>query len=202
MPFLAILAAGMISRATSGSFEWMYPVRFAAAAVTLIWFRRTYAGMNWRFGWAAPLVGGVVFVLWIGLDRMAGIHSESGVPAGLAALPVAARTVWLVFRTLAAVITVPISEELAFRGFLLRRLISADFESVSFKRWSFLAVAVSSLAFGLLHGDRWIAGILAGVLYAVAQRWRGRIGDAVAAHAVTNALICVWVLWGGHWSLW
>jgi CAAX prenyl protease-like protein len=100
------------------------------------------------------------------------------------------------------VITVPVSEELAFRGFLLRRLISADFESVSFQRWSFLAVVVSSLAFGLLHGDRWIAGTMAGVLYAVAQRWRGRIGDAVAAHAVTNALICIWVLWGGHWSLW
>jgi exosortase E/protease (VPEID-CTERM system) len=202
MPFLAILAAGMISRATSGSFEWMYPVRFAAAAGALIWFRRKYAGMNWRFGWTAPLIGGVVFVLWIGLDRMAGAHSASGVPAGLAALPVAARTVWLVFRTLAAVITVPISEELAFRGFLLRRLISADFESVSFQHWSFLAVAVSSLAFGLLHGDRWIAGIMAGVLYAVAQRWRGSIGDAVAAHAVTNALICIWVLWGGHWNLW
>ena len=202
MPFLAILAAGMISRATSGSFEWSYPLRFIAAAGTLIWFRRKYARMNWRFGWAAPLAGGVVFVLWIGLDRMAGTHSESALPAGLAALPVAARMVWLAFRTLAAVITVPISEELAFRGFLLRRLISSDFESVSFQRWSFLAVAVSSLAFGLLHGDRWIAGIIAGVLYAVAQKRRGRIGDAVAAHAVTNALICIWVLWGGHWNLW
>jgi membrane protease YdiL (CAAX protease family) len=53
-----------------------------------------------------------------------------------------------------------------------------------------------------MHGDRWIAGTLAGFLYAGAQRWRGRIGDAVAAHSVTNALIAVWVLWGGHWSFW
>ncbi len=201
-PFLAILAATMISRATSGSFEWMYPLRFVAAAGALLFFRRKYASIDWRFGWAAPVIGGLVFALWIGLDRFAGPHVESGMPAGLAALPAAARIMWLVVRTLAAVVTVPIAEELAFRGFLLRRLISADFESVSLQCWSFLAVAGSSVAFGLLHGDRWIAGTIAGLLYAAVQRWRGRIGDAVVAHGVTNALIAVWVLWGGHWSLW
>jgi len=202
VPFLAILAAAMVSRATAGSFEWMYPLRFVAAAGALFLFRRNYAGMNWRFGWAAPIVGGLVFILWIGLDRIGGNSSESGLATGLAALPTGARITWLVFRTLGAVVTVPIAEELAFRGFLLRRLISADFESVSLQRWSLLAITVSSIAFGLMHGDRWIAGTIAGILYALAQKWRGRIADAVVAHGVTNALISVWVLWGGHWSLW
>lgn len=201
-PFLAILAAAMISRAASGSFEWTYPLRFAAAAGALLFFRRKYASIDWKFGWAAPVVGGLVFVLWIGLDRIAGTSAESTIPIGLAASPSATRIAWLIFRILAAVITVPIAEELAFRGFLLRRLISADFESVDLRRWSFLAVSVSSLVFGLMHGDRWIAGSMAGLLYAAAQKWRGRIGDAVVAHGVTNALIAIWVLWGGHWSLW
>jgi len=202
VPFLAILAAAIVSRAASGTFEWMYPLRFIAAAGTLLFFRRKYASVNWRFGWAAPLVGGLVFILWIGLDRIAGTRTESGIPGGLAQLPAAARMGWLAFRILAAVITVPIGEELAFRGFLLRRLMSEDFESVSLQRWSFLAVSVSSLAFGLMHGDRWVAGSIAGLLYAFAQKWRGRTGDAVVAHGVTNALISIWVLWGGHWSLW
>jgi CAAX prenyl protease-like protein len=180
----------------------MYPLRFAAAAGALLLFRRKYAGLNWRFGWAAPVIGGLVFILWIGLDRIAGTQGQGEIAAGLTALPTLARITWLVFRTFAAVITVPIAEELAFRGFLLRRLISADFESVSFQRWTVLAVVASSVAFGLLHGDRWIAGMIAGILYAGAQKWRGRVGDAVAAHGVTNALIAVWVLWGGHWSLW
>ena len=202
VPFLAILAAAMVSRAASGGFEWLYALRFFAAAGALWLFRRTYAGMNWRFGWAAPVVGGLVFLLWIGLDRIAGTHAVGGMPAGLAALPAAERTAWLALRILAAVVTVPIAEELAFRGFLLRRLISADFESVSLQRWTLFAVALSSIAFGLMHGDRWIAGTIAGVLYAVAQKWRGRIGDAVVAHGVTNGLIAISVLWGGHWSLW
>jgi exosortase E/protease (VPEID-CTERM system) len=201
-PFLVILAATMISRAASGSFEWMYPLRFVAAAGVLLFFRSKYASLDWRFGWAAPVVGGLVFALWIGLDRFAGTHVESGVPPSLAASPVGARITWLVFRVLAYTITVPIAEELAFRGFLLRRFISADFESVSLQRWTFLAIVGSSVAFGLLHGDRWIAGTVAGLLYAAVQKWRGRIGDAVVAHGITNALIAVWVLWGGHWSLW
>ena len=201
-PFLAILTAGMVSTATAGTFEWLYPLRFVAAAGTLLVFRRAYTSLNWRFGWVAPAVGGLVFLLWIGLDRIAGAHAPSGIAAGLAALPVPARIGWLTFRTLAAVVTVPIAEELAFRGFLLRRLISADFESVSLQRWTLVAVLGSSVAFGLMHGDRWIAGTAAGILYAGAQKWQGRIGDAIVAHGVTNALIAAWVLWGGHWSLW
>jgi exosortase E/protease (VPEID-CTERM system) len=202
VPALAILAAAMLSRASSGSFEWMYPLRFVAAAGTLLLFRRQYVSLNWRFGWAAPVVGGMVFILWIALDRIAGTGSMLGMAAELTAGPAPARITWLVIRVLAAVVTVPIAEELAFRGFLLRRLISADFESVSFQRWTWLAVFASSVAFGLMHGDRWIAGSIAGVLYAGAQKWRGRIGDAVVAHGVTNALIAVSVLWGGNWSLW
>jgi len=202
VPFLAILAAAMVTRAASGTFEWMYPVRFIAAAGTLLFFRHRYVGVNWKFSWAAPLVGVLVFILWIGLDRIAGTQAESGMPGELAAWPAAARIGWLSFRILAAVITVPIAEELAFRGFLLRRLISADFESISLQRWSFLTVAGSSVAFGLLHGDRWIAGTIAGLFYAAAQKWRGSIGDAIVAHGVTIALLAVWVLWSGHWSLW
>ena len=95
-----------------------------------------------------------------------------------------------------------IAEELAFRGFLLRRLISADFESVSLRAFTAISFVVSSVAFGLLHGDRWLAGAVAGAVYAGVLLWRGRIGDAVVAHGVSNALIAVWVLALGNWQLW
>jgi len=112
------------------------------------------------------------------------------------------RISWLIFRTVAAVITVPIAEELAFRGFLIRRLSSADFESLPPRHYTYVAVLVSSVAFGLLHGDRWLAGTVAGVIYAVTFLRRGRIGDAVMARAVTNALLAGWILMGGRWDLW
>jgi CAAX prenyl protease-like protein len=100
------------------------------------------------------------------------------------------------------VVTVPLAEELAFRGYLLRRVDSADFERVDFRSTSVLALAVSSVAFGTMHGARWFAGALAGVAYALAVRRRGRIGESVAAHAFTNALLAAWVITRGEWRLW
>lgn len=202
MPFLVIVAAGMISRAASGGFEWLYPLRFVAAAATLWFFRSSYKDLDWRFGWTAPVIGGVVFALWLALDSSTGVQGGKGIATGLAALPAAARIFWLATRTIAAIVTVPIAEELAFRGFLIRRLISADFHERGFKEYTYVALLISSLAFGLMHGDRWIAGTVAGLLYAAAMLRRGRIGDAVVAHATTNALLAVWVQAGGRWDLW
>jgi exosortase E/protease (VPEID-CTERM system) len=202
VPFLAILGASMISRATQANFEWLYPLRFVAAAGSLVFLRREYRNLNWRCGWIAPAIGVVVFALWMALDRFAAPSGENGIAKGLAALPMIARVIWLTFRVLTAVIIVPIAEELAFRGYLARRLVSSHFESVAFQQYSWIAILISSIAFGAMHGDRWFAGIVAGILYAFAAKKQGRIGDAVVAHGVTNALIAVWVLVGGHWSLW
>jgi len=202
LPFLAILAAAMISRAASGPFEWLYPLRFFAAFAILWHFRRQYADLDWHFGWFAAAIGAVVFAMWLGLDRLAPAGAASGIPAGLAMLPAWARIGWLAFRVAGAVFTVPIAEELAFRGFLSRRLLCADFERIRLRGIALIPLLVSSLAFGLMHGSRWFSGAIAGLAYGLAMRRRGRIGDAVAAHAITNALLAAWVLWRGEWGLW
>jgi membrane protease YdiL (CAAX protease family) len=44
--------------------------------------------------------------------------------------------------------------------------------------------------------------LVAGILYAYAQKRRGLLSDAIIAHAVTNALIALQVLVLGHWALW
>lgn len=202
VPFLVILAVAMITRAATSGFEWLYPLRFFAAAAALWFFRLKYKELDWRFTWFAPVAGSVVFVIWLALDWFTGAHANNAIASGIASLPSAARITWLTFRTLAAVVTVPIAEELAFRGFLIRRLISPDFESPDARRFTYFAVLLSSVAFGLLHGDRWLAGTLAGLIYAAALLRRGRIGDAVVAHATTNALLAAWVLLRGNWYLW
>jgi exosortase E/protease (VPEID-CTERM system) len=202
MPFLMILAAAMLSRAASGSFEWLYPLRFFCAAGALWLFRSKYAGLNWSFGWSSLVCGGLVFGMWLGLDRILGIHPDNVAASALQSLSAPARISWLAFRTLGAVITVPIAEELAFRGFLIRRLISFDFDSLDARHFTWLSFLISSVAFGLLHGDRWLAGTIAGLLYAAVFLRRGRIGDAVVAHVTTNALLAGYVLLSGNLSLW
>ena len=140
-------------------------------------------------------------MLWLALDRFTGV-TTSRMPAALAAAHWAVRTAWIAIRVLSAVVTVPIAEELAFRGFLQRRLIAPDFEAVSFRTWTWFSVAASSLAFGAMHGDRWPAGAVAGIIYAAVAIRAGRLSEAVAAHAITNAILAGYVLLLGQWQFW
>ena len=202
LPFIAILTAGMIAHSASAGFEWLYPLRLFAAA-TLIWiFRSQYKRMDWRCGWLGPLLGALAFVVWMSFDGLRGPQPASGLSMALTGSSSLARITWLVCRTVAAVVTVPIAEELAFRGFLIRRLMASDFESLGLRSFNWMAVLVSSAVFGLLHGGRWIEGTIAGAIYAMALLHRGRIGEAVVAHATTNALLAMMVLVRGAWYLW
>ena len=203
IPFLAILGVGMLARAASAGFESLYPLRLVAAAAALWIFRRSYKNCDWRFDWAAPVAGIAVFVLWLGLDRVFGTaSSSSAIPSALNAMSTPGRIFWLTARVLAASITVPIAEELAFRGYLMRRLVSADFERVDPRRYTWFSLAVSSIVFGAMHGSSWLAGSAAGLVYGWLYTRNGRIGDPVVAHATTNMLLAVCVLTLRQWQLW
>ncbi len=202
VPFLTILAVSIVSKAASGNFEWLYPLRFIAALIAIWHFRPELKKLNWRFGWIAPVAGVAVFFAWIVPSFWGHEESSGSLGFSLQALTPSARLAWIAFRIAAAAITVPIAEELAFRGFLARRLVGREFDCVSFSRLTILPIAVSSVAFGLMHGQQWLVGILAGLVFALVLRWRGRIGDAVVAHAVSNLLLAAWVLCRGDWAQW
>ena len=85
-----------------------------------------------------------------------GTSATSPIPTSLAEIPAGLAAVWLLVRVLGAAITVPIAEELAFRGYLLRSLLSANFDDLSTLRFTGLSFVVSSVLFGALH-DRWLA---------------------------------------------
>ena len=115
-------------------------------------------------------------------------------PEKLAAMSPAVRSLWIVSRISASVLTVPIAEEVAYRGYLMRRLTNHDFESVPFRSVGWPAILVTAVVFGLAHGALWLPGIAAGVAYGFLVVRRGTIGEAVAAHVTTNALVAATVL--------
>jgi exosortase E/protease (VPEID-CTERM system) len=191
-PFMAILAAGMIARAASSGFEWIYPLRVFAAGAVLWHFRPAYRKLDWRCTWFAPIAGILVFALWMWLEPTHRAH-DGDMPPALAAAPAIVSGAWILFRVLGAVIAVPIAEELAFRAYPM---------VLSTRSSRLAAFSIASLGFGLLHGDRWIAGTIAGLIYALALLRRSKVGDAVLAHAITNLLIAATVLIGSKWYLW
>lgn len=201
-PFLAILAAGMLARAMTGGFEWMYPLRVVAACAVVWHYRRVYLEMDWRTSWRGPAVGIGVFGMWMAFEWAFAGSPHASVPAALEGAGAASRWSWIAFRMLGATVVVPMAEELAFRGYLLRRLVTEDFDRLAAGRSTLPALAISSVLFGAMHGSRWLAGTVAGLLYGWVYRRKGQLGDAVVAHAVTNALIAAAVLALGWWKLW
>ena len=133
LPFLAILAAGMFSRAMSADFEWFYSLRLAGACAALWAMRGTLRKLDWSFGWAGPTAGVAVFLLWIGLDAWRGTPT-SPMPPSLSTASASIQWLWIALRSIAATTTVPIAEELAFRGFLMRRFQSENFESIALSK--------------------------------------------------------------------
>ena len=200
MPLLAILAAGMLAHAMSAGFDFLYPLRIVAAVGALWIYRRSYANLNWRFTWRGVAVGLAVFGMWSAFSYV--LSTPMGMPDELARLSSGARAEWIACRAAAAIITVPIAEELAYRGFLMRRLLSAQFDQVAFSSVRWPAIAISSVLFGVTHGRLWFAGIIAGAAYGALAVRSGKMGESVAAHATTNLLLAGQVLLFGAWQLW
>ncbi len=203
VPFLVLTATTILTGAFTSGFDVLYPIRVIVVAVLLWYFRGEFLPLQCRVSARSILIGAVAFALWMLL-----------VPAGTEQSPEVSATrdpmslsqpwsiLWLMCRVLGSVVTVPIAEELAFRGFLTRRIISEDVDSVNMGQFSWLSFLLSSVAFGALHGDAWLAATVVGMLFAVALYSRRRLVDAVLAHATTNACLSVYVMATGSWSAW
>jgi uncharacterized protein len=207
---------------------WIYLLKTIVGAwlVWTVWPLVTE--MRWAFSWEAVLVGAGVFVMWVGLDGhypslgqltqkyicpllraiklgwLCPQTESAGLPwnpraqfAGSAAMA------WFFIgvRIAGSTLVVPPLEEVFYRSFLYRYLIKPNFDSVPLGRINLPAFLATSVLFGVEHQE-WLAGILCGVAFQALVCWKGRLGDAMTAHALTNLLLGIWVVWKGAWHFW
>jgi exosortase E/protease (VPEID-CTERM system) len=192
VPFLASVAAGLVSSAfATEAGEPLLPLRVGVEIAALTCFGHTYRRAPWKPSRFALASGLAVALAWLGLARLGATASPGA----------AGPTFELALRAARAVLLVPALEELAFRGFLARRVGSTDFERVDPRALPWAGVVVSSLAFGVLH-HRVAAGVIAGAAYALVYRRRGVLADAVWAHATTNLALVAFAAALGDWNLW
>ncbi len=200
LPLLVLMATMVVTSALASEVDWLYPVRVVTTSVALWACRQVYRSLSWTWSWQALIPGMVVFGVWLGLEP-AEPHRSTVMAASLATLPGGLPLVWIGCRVLGSVLIVPVAEELAFRGYVIHKLVTHDFATVRPGQFTLLACLISSGLFGILHG-RWLAGTLAGIGYALALRQRGQLADAVVAHMTTNALMAAYVLSHHAWGLW
>ncbi len=183
---------------------WIYPLQTLLCAAVLLYFRRDYEFGRLRQPGFTLLIALLVFVLWIAPQQFFGFSPRvigfnpdtfSGQP-GL---------FWstLVLRFIRLVLVVPLLEEIFWRGFLLRFLISEKFETVPFGAFSRFSFAVVTVAFGCSHSlPDWPAALIAGALYnGVACRTKS-LTSCVLAHSLTNLALGLWVLATKQWGFW
>ena len=192
---VAALATGLWSE---GPLDPWYGLRVGAAALALWLVRRSLPAPSLSPSWVAVALAAAVAVPWIALG---GDRGGVALAEALGRLPPSQRGAWILLRVAGSCLVLPVAEELAFRGFLLPALISPDFGHVPARAWTWPAVLLSSAAFGTVHGN-WLLGTAAGCAFAAARLWRGRLSDAIAAHALCNAAIAATALLGGRWDLW
>ena len=214
VPFAAFMALLALRGAAPDDGSWGFDARWLYGAQVLL--VGTMLAVCWReYGeltrqnlpdtrqsiWAV-VVGVAVFAAWIQLDApwmtLPGAAAAPFVP-----LDAQGRLDWplVAVRWAGAALLVPVMEELFWRSFLLRWVVSPQWEAVDPRRAGLKAIVLSTFVFTLAH-TLWLAAALAGLVYAVLYVRSGKLWLPVIAHAVTNGLLGVWVVMNGRWEFW
>jgi uncharacterized protein len=203
-------------------YPWLYSVKIAltVAAVALVW--PGYREFPFRLSRLAIVVGVVGGPLWIGLCRLDWEHAwllpalercglggiiavgdrpafnpfdpKHGLPAAWAWAFLAVR-----FTGLAAV--VPLVEEFFLRGFLMRFVVQHHWRDVPFGKVNALAVVLGTAVPMLMHpGELLAAAVWFSLITWLMLRTRN-VWDCVAAHAITNLMLGIYVVAYGAWRL-
>jgi CAAX prenyl protease-like protein len=204
-PFLIFLAL----TACQGEFGpasacWFYLAK-TLVGVWLVWeMRPLVLEMRWAFSREAMVAGIGIFTIWVGLDQFyphllktgatGNPNEQFGAGSALAWFFIAIHILGMTF-------VVPPLEEVFYRSFMYRYLVSQHFLSVPLKRFVPLPFCATALVFGFSHNE-WLAGIICGAVYQWLVIRRDRLGDAMTAHAITNFLLGVWIVWRGAWHFW
>ena len=196
---------------------WFYLAK-TLVGVWLIWEMRSFVPeMRWAFSVEAVLVGVGVFILWVGISGEWTTQNSLWIKLGwshpaktpapvwdpLAQYGAQAPLAWLfvAVRILGSTLVVPPLEEAFYRSFLYRYVANPNFLKVPLNRFLPVPFLVTALVFGLAHNE-WLAGILCGAAYQWLVLRKNRLGDAMTAHAITNCLLGLWIVWRGAWQFW
>jgi len=205
LPFLIFVVITFFGGTMGGSgMFWLYAVKVVVGA-WMVWEMRAFVPeMRWSFSWQAVVVGIVIFVAWVGLDpfypknhllfkdtkeSIWNPFTHFGEGSGIA---------WalIVIRIFGMTIVVPPIEEAFYRSLVYRYIVKYDFTKVAMNHFDGVALVLCALLFGFSH-FQWLPGIMCGMAYQWLAIRKGDLGDAITAHAITNFLLGVYVVWQG-----
>jgi uncharacterized protein len=203
--------------------HWVYPLQTVICAVVLVLFRRHYTLSPWRSLGLAFVLGVVGIAVWVApaLLREALIQGGHEPAQWWEWLGLAERTegfdpmiaqdspLWFStvvgFRFARMVLVVPLVEELFWRGFLMRFLLTEDgrFEKIAFGTHAWKVFGIVTAAVMLIHNTEDYLGafVWGALMYFVAVRTKS-LGACVFMHAVGNLALGLYVMQTQQWGFW
>jgi hypothetical protein len=208
VPFLIflLLTAGQGQFGHSSSY-WFYLAKTVVGLWMIAEVWPLVAEMRWAFSWEAVAVGLGVLVMWIGLDpwyaklNLSKAAAENANPMLVFGVHAPLAFFFLGVHLFGMTVVVPPLEEVFYRSFLYRYLARPSFLEVPLNRFLPIPFFATAVVFGFEH-SQWLAGILCGLAYQWLAWRKNRLGDAMLAHAITNFLLGIWVIWRGAWNFW
>ena len=208
LPFLLFVAPLFFQDSCGEELRyWIYLGRTLLGA-WCVWEMRTLVPeMRWNFSWEGAVAGVLVLVIWIGLDpyypKLSFLFKQGTPWNPFQQFGSHSPEAWFFFwvRTIGTAVVVPPLEEVFFRSFLYRYFVKLNFLEMPLGRFHGLSFFVTSALFGFEH-FQWLAGFLCGVIFQFLVVRKGRLGDAMFAHGVTNFLLSLWIYWKGDWAFW
>jgi CAAX prenyl protease-like protein len=201
----------------AASAYWFYLAKTLAGLWLICEIRPLVTEMRWAFSWEAVLIGGGIFVIWVGVNGDWTTQNSLWIKIGISHSPAKPALMWnpneqfgagsalawllVAVRILGSTFIVPPLEEIFYRSFLYRYIASQNFLAVPLNRFLPLPFLATAAVFGFSHNE-WFAGILCGLAYQWLVLRKNRLGDAMTAHAITNFLLGCWVVWSGAWNFW
>jgi CAAX prenyl protease-like protein len=208
-PFCVYVACMGLERLWRIDGGWGYALRCILTLAAILVFSRRTVSLAVRKPVVSAALGLAVFVLWVAPDQLWNIRHhwlfENGLTgAAVSSIPVELRrnAAFLALRLCGSALLVPIMEELFWRAWLMRWLISENVETVPLGTYKLVAFWVTAGLFAAEHGPYWEVGLVAGVAY---NWWMVRtrsLGDCILAHGVTNLVLGVFVIASGQWRYW
>jgi CAAX prenyl protease-like protein len=184
---------------------WIYFGK-TIVGIWLIWLvRPLVAEMKWAVSRDAVVVGIAVFGIWVGLDRFYPKFLSSGSawnPFTTFGENAALAWFFVIVRIAGSTLLAPMIEEVFYRSFAYRWIVRPEFQTVPFNQFNGKAFFMTAALFALAHANEWMPALLCAFAYQWLVLRKNRLGDAMVAHAITNLLLGIWVVWRGDWKFW
>jgi CAAX prenyl protease-like protein len=108
---------------------------------------------------------------------------------------------FVAMRLIGLVVLVPIAEELFWRGFLLRWVISPTWHKVQLGAFTFRSFFIVTVLFVAVHPE-WLAAAVYCTLMNILLYWKKDLWSCVVAHGVSNLMLAIYVMATNSWWLW